>query len=55
VKKHQAFLITQMPLPHTIVDFWKLVLEQNATKIVMLNESLDKVSIDCFFFRFVTC
>ena len=35
-----------MPLPHTILDFWQLILENEIQAIVMLNEMdpEDKVS-----------
>ena len=35
--KHNAYIITQMPLPHTVIDFWRMVFEQYTTTIVMLN------------------
>ena len=36
-----AFLITQMPLPTTVTDFWRLVYDQHATNIVMVNNTSD--------------
>ncbi|XP_060599714.1 uncharacterized protein LOC132753277 isoform X2 [Ruditapes philippinarum] len=32
-----GFLITQMPLPHTVTDFWRLVYDQHVSNIVMMN------------------
>jgi len=45
MREKQVSIMTQMPMPHTIVDFWKLVYEQEITTIVMLNESIDEVSV----------
>ncbi|XP_072173083.1 receptor-type tyrosine-protein phosphatase epsilon-like [Diadema setosum] len=32
------FILTQMPLPDTVVDFWSLIYDYKPTRIVMLNE-----------------
>lgn len=39
-----------MPLPHTISDFWQLVVEQGCQAIVMLNDmdSEDEVRFNSF-------
>uniref|UniRef100_A0A2A4JKP1 protein-tyrosine-phosphatase n=1 Tax=Heliothis virescens TaxID=7102 RepID=A0A2A4JKP1_HELVI len=34
----EGFIITQDPLPNTIMDFWRMVSEHNVTTIVMLSE-----------------
>ncbi|XP_061724714.1 tyrosine-protein phosphatase 69D [Cydia pomonella] len=34
----EGFIITQDPLPNTIVDFWRMVSEHNVSTIVMLSE-----------------
>ncbi|XP_075986976.1 protein tyrosine phosphatase 69D [Anticarsia gemmatalis] len=34
----ESFIITQDPLPNTIMDFWRMVSEHNVTTIVMLSE-----------------
>ncbi|XP_077867374.1 receptor-type tyrosine-protein phosphatase T-like [Saccoglossus kowalevskii] len=34
----EAFMVTQMPLPNTIVDLWRMVYDYKSTSIVMLND-----------------
>lgn len=34
-------IITQMPLPHTVGDFWRLVHDYNVSVVVMLNDSTE--------------
>ncbi|CAG9569793.1 unnamed protein product [Danaus chrysippus] len=34
----EGFIITQDPLPNTIMDFWRMVAEHNVSTIVMLSE-----------------
>ncbi|XP_070563073.1 receptor-type tyrosine-protein phosphatase kappa-like isoform X2 [Ptychodera flava] len=36
-KRKDAFLATQMPLPNTIVDFWRLLYDYKSCSVVMLN------------------
>ena len=38
---HNLYVVTQMPLPGTVVDFWRLVLDHDCSAVVMLNE-MDK-------------
>ncbi|XP_052775132.1 uncharacterized protein LOC128213461 isoform X2 [Mya arenaria] len=33
----KGFLLTQMPLPHTVTDFWRLVYDQHIRNVVMMN------------------
>lgn len=36
-----GFIITQMPLPHTVTDFWRLVFDHHVSNIVMMNNAND--------------
>ncbi|XP_064596820.1 receptor-type tyrosine-protein phosphatase alpha-like [Liolophura sinensis] len=40
-----AYISTQMPLPDTIIDFWRLVLEQRSSTIIMLNTGQNELMI----------
>ena len=37
-KKHNYYVVTQMPLPNTQTDFWRLVYDHQLHSVVMLNE-----------------
>lgn len=37
-KQPSAFIVTQHPLPNTVKDFWRLVLDYHCTSVVMLND-----------------
>lgn len=37
-KSKRSFIVTQMPLKDTVVDFWRLLYEQQVSTIVMLNQ-----------------
>ena len=36
-KSKNAYVLTQMPLPHTVIDLWRMVHEHKCGSIVMLN------------------
>ena len=46
-QKH-AFIATQAPLENTVVDFWRMVLEQNVKIIVMLTKIEEKGQVRFF-------
>jgi len=33
-----AYIVTQMPLPGTVADFWRLLYDYHSDTVVMLNE-----------------
>ncbi|KAK2141932.1 hypothetical protein LSH36_1014g00026, partial [Paralvinella palmiformis] len=37
-KVHDFYVATQMPLPQTVVDFWRLVYKLKTRSIIMLNQ-----------------
>jgi len=37
-KQRDAFIITQMPLPNTVTDFWAMMIDHKCKSIVMMNE-----------------
>ncbi|KAL4236563.1 hypothetical protein ACF0H5_004948 [Mactra antiquata] len=36
--QRDAFIVTQMPLPNTVADFWRLLYDYHSDTVVMLNE-----------------
>lgn len=42
-REDKAFLITQSPLPDTIVDFWRMVYEYKVCTIVNLDRIVNQV------------
>jgi len=32
------FIVTQMPLPKTVADFWRMLYDYNSNTVIMLNE-----------------
>lgn len=51
-QKH-AFIATQAPLENTVVDFWRMVSEQNVHVIVMLTKIEEKGQVGEIFFSFL--
>ena len=45
-KQPSAFIVTQHPLPNTVKDFWRLVLDYHCTSVVMLND-VDPAQVRC--------
>ncbi|KAK2153788.1 hypothetical protein LSH36_286g02007 [Paralvinella palmiformis] len=43
---HNSRVVTQMPLPQTMADFWKLIMGENCRGIIMLNQ-LDNTDPTC--------
>ena len=37
--KNAAYIATQVPLPHTVCDFWQMVWEQSSLVIVCLSKT----------------
>ena len=33
-----SFIVTQMPLPNTVADFWRMLYDYNSHTVIMLNE-----------------
>ena len=36
-KSKNAYILTQMPLPHTVIDLWRMIHEHKCGSIVMVN------------------
>ena len=41
-RKRQAFLVTQLPLPDTVIDFWSLITDWEVHTVVQLLRPQDK-------------
>ena len=39
--KKYAYILTQMPMPSTVIDFYRLIWSQQVSSIVMLNRECD--------------
>ena len=44
-RRRNGCLLTQMPLPDTIIDFWHLVYDQESPVIIMLDEAQSQVHL----------
>ena len=44
-KRKNAYILTQAPMPSTVVDFWRMIYDHDSYSIVMLNdmEAFDEV------------
>ena len=54
-KQKNAFILTQSPLPQTVIDFWRMVSEHGISSIVMLN-AIDEGEVEniiCIFSFFL--
>ena len=36
-RKRNSYIITQMPMGHTVIDFWRMIYEHNCQSVIMLN------------------
>jgi len=51
-----GFLITQFPLPDTVIDFWRMVKDHNSTMVIVLGSYQDvnpvRTQYNCFIYTF---
>ncbi|KAK6179861.1 hypothetical protein SNE40_012119 [Patella caerulea] len=47
-RKKTAYILTQTPLPNTIIDFWRMVLERNVTVIINMDSTEKSANIGHF-------
>ncbi|XP_050738706.1 receptor-type tyrosine-protein phosphatase F-like isoform X2 [Eriocheir sinensis] len=45
--QERAYIVTQGPLAHTVVDMWRLVLQERAPAIVMITRLKEKQRVKC--------
>ena len=48
-KQKNAYILTQCPLPKTVLDFWRMVCEHGSSTIIMLN-TLDEGDVSVLVF-----
>ncbi|ELT88458.1 hypothetical protein CAPTEDRAFT_112007 [Capitella teleta] len=36
-KSKNEYIVTQMPLPHTVIDLWRMIFEHNVGSVIMIN------------------
>jgi protein tyrosine phosphatase len=46
-RQKDAFIVTQMPMPQTLVDFWSMVYDHECKTIVMMNEFDSRDDTSC--------
>ena len=56
-RQNCGLIVTQMPLPHTVADFWRLLYDYSSCAVVMLNEfdRNDKVGITRWWMSTLSC
>lgn len=45
--QERAYIVTQGPLAHTVVDMWRLVLQERVPAIVMITRLKEKQRVKC--------
>jgi len=50
-RRCNGYIITQMPLPHTVIDLWRMVFEHDSATIVMLNPSDETDEVFLLFYE----
>ncbi|KAK8742387.1 hypothetical protein OTU49_001840, partial [Cherax quadricarinatus] len=45
--EERAYIVTQGPLAHTVVDLWRLVMQEQAPAIVMITRLKEKQRVKC--------
>lgn len=46
----RRYILTQGPLPNTILHFWLMIWEQNSRAIIMLNKIVEKNQVSYIYF-----
>ena len=53
-RKKNSFIVTQHPLPDTIIDFWRMVYDFKSSSIVMLNAFNEKTDVSLCLYKYDT-